>query len=88
MSDEHDSFCWAGLIIINPLGNVSVGTGKENVYGNCFLRFEKSGNKDLVIALSEWVFLEKGVLRVKSSSHHKSGDRETPQAYTIEDQVV
>lgn len=36
----------------------------------CFRR-QKSGNFELLTELSKWVFMEKGVLRVKGVSHHK-----------------
>lgn len=56
-------------------------------YGSGNKKFETSGNKDLIVALSQWVFKEKGVLRVKSLSHHIVGQKEPPQAYTITDLV-
>jgi len=56
-------------------------------YGSSSKKFETSGNKDLIVALSQWVFREKGVLRVKSLSHHLVGGKEPPQAYTITDPV-
>ncbi|XP_033117951.1 dolichyl-diphosphooligosaccharide--protein glycosyltransferase 48 kDa subunit-like, partial [Anneissia japonica] len=51
-------------------------------------RFAKSGNQDLAYALSQWVFKEKGVLRVTGVSHHIVGQKTPPAAYTIEDHVV
>ncbi|XP_033113598.1 dolichyl-diphosphooligosaccharide--protein glycosyltransferase 48 kDa subunit-like [Anneissia japonica] len=50
-------------------------------------RFAKSGNQDLAYALSQWVFKEKGVLRVTGVSHHIVGQKTPPAAYTIEDHV-
>ncbi|TKR92501.1 hypothetical protein L596_007142 [Steinernema carpocapsae] len=47
----------------------------------------KSGNLDLVTELSKWVLKEKGVLRVKSVSHHKAGETEPPREYTINEKV-
>ncbi|KFD58798.1 hypothetical protein M513_00491, partial [Trichuris suis] len=46
-----------------------------------------SGNKELAIALSQWVFKERGVLRVKSVKHHKVGEVEPPVAYTVKDML-
>jgi len=51
-------------------------------------RYEKSGNQDLAIALSQWIFKEKGVLKVGKVSHHIKGQKQPPHAYTIMDIVV
>ncbi|MCP9262177.1 Dolichyl-diphosphooligosaccharide--protein glycosyltransferase 48 kDa subunit [Dirofilaria immitis] len=48
---------------------------------------QKSGNFELVTELSKWVFMEKGVLKVKSVSHHKIGEKSPPREYTILDSV-
>jgi oligosaccharyltransferase complex subunit beta len=48
-------------------------------------KFERSGNKELVTALSKWVFKEKGVIRAKSVTHHLVGEKNPPQAYTVTD---
>lgn len=50
--------------------------------------FEKSGNEALVKALSDWVFKEKGVLRLSNITHHKVGESEAPSEYTITEDVV
>ncbi|XP_044169192.1 dolichyl-diphosphooligosaccharide--protein glycosyltransferase 48 kDa subunit-like [Acropora millepora] len=50
--------------------------------------YSKSGNQDLAIALSEWVFKEQGVLRVGEVKHHRVGEVTPPVAYTIEEDVV
>ncbi|XP_061197195.1 dolichyl-diphosphooligosaccharide--protein glycosyltransferase 48 kDa subunit-like isoform X3 [Saccostrea echinata] len=50
-------------------------------------KFPKSGNEDLAISLSQWVFKEKGVLRVGAVKHNKQGEKEPPQAYTVYDMV-
>lgn len=75
-----------------------VFTGSLDMFSDAFLQakvqkfgttkvHEKSGNEDLAKALSSWVFKEKGVLRVKSVSHHLVGKKEAPAAYTILDDV-
>ncbi|KRX83529.1 Dolichyl-diphosphooligosaccharide--protein glycosyltransferase 48 kDa subunit [Trichinella sp. T6] len=46
-----------------------------------------TGNRDFVKAISEWVFKRKGVLRVKSIRHHRSGELLPPPDYTIMDGV-
>lgn len=51
-------------------------------------RFPKSGNEDLALSLTQWVFKEKGVLRVGAVKHNKQGEKEPPQAYTVFDMVV
>lgn len=50
-------------------------------------KFAVSGNQDLASSLSQWVFREKGVLRVGKVKHHKVGEKEPPQAYTVLDDV-
>jgi oligosaccharyltransferase complex subunit beta len=47
-----------------------------------------SGNQQVATALSQWVFKEHGVLRVKSVSHHRPGEKDPPPAYTIMEKVV
>ncbi|KAI0219947.1 Dolichyl-diphosphooligosaccharide--protein glycosyltransferase 48 kDa subunit [Lamellibrachia satsuma] len=59
--------------------------GVQNANGG--QRYEKSGNQDLAIALSQWVFKEKGVLKVGKVAHHIKGQKQPPQAYTILDVV-
>lgn len=51
-------------------------------------RFDKSGNEELSSALSQWVFKEKGVLRVVSVKHNKVGESAPPVAYTIKENIV
>ncbi|XP_045163066.2 dolichyl-diphosphooligosaccharide--protein glycosyltransferase 48 kDa subunit-like [Mercenaria mercenaria] len=50
-------------------------------------RYEKAGNQDLAMNLADWVFKSRGVLRVGDVKHHKQGEKEPPQAYTIYDMV-
>ncbi len=52
------------------------------------LRYEQTGNQELVEALSRWVFKEAGVLRVGAVTHHPVGESTPPAAYTITDLVV
>ncbi|KRZ66752.1 Dolichyl-diphosphooligosaccharide--protein glycosyltransferase 48 kDa subunit [Trichinella papuae] len=47
----------------------------------------QTGNRDFVKAITEWVFKRKGVLRVKSIRHHRSGELVPPPDYTIMDAV-
>jgi oligosaccharyltransferase complex subunit beta len=50
--------------------------------------YDKPGNEALIKALSDWVFKEKGVLRLSSVSHHKEGEKNPPAEYTITENVV
>uniref|UniRef100_A0A8B9Q0F6 Dolichyl-diphosphooligosaccharide--protein glycosyltransferase 48 kDa subunit n=1 Tax=Apteryx owenii TaxID=8824 RepID=A0A8B9Q0F6_APTOW len=50
-------------------------------------RYSQTGNYELAIALSRWVFKEEGVLRVGAVSHHRVGERAPPNAYTVTDLV-
>jgi oligosaccharyltransferase complex subunit beta len=48
----------------------------------------KSGNEELSISLTKWVFKERGVLRTVSIQHHKVGEKSAPAAYTIKENIV
>lgn len=48
----------------------------------------KSGNQDVVDAITKWVFGATGRLRVSSVTHNKEGEKEPPAAYTITDPAV
>uniref|UniRef100_UPI0035902ECA dolichyl-diphosphooligosaccharide--protein glycosyltransferase 48 kDa subunit n=1 Tax=Myxine glutinosa TaxID=7769 RepID=UPI0035902ECA len=50
-------------------------------------RFERSGNYELAVAISRWVFKEEGVLRAGRVHHARIGERDPPPAYTITDLV-
>ena len=71
----HDAKCW-----IRKLDAVA------DLFS--FFRFDKSGNEDLVNAMAKWVFQEEGVLRVGKVIHHRVGETEPPEAYTVTDMVV
>jgi len=51
-------------------------------------RYSQTGNYELAVALSRWVFKEEGVLRVGAVSHHRVGELAPPNAYTVTDLVV
>lgn len=51
-------------------------------------RFDKSGNEELSVALSQWVFKERGVIRVTGIAHHLVGESKPPIAYTIKQDIV
>lgn len=48
----------------------------------------KSGNQDVAITISKWVFGETGRLRVVSVAHARDGEKEPPASYTILEPVV
>ncbi|XP_061592649.1 dolichyl-diphosphooligosaccharide--protein glycosyltransferase 48 kDa subunit [Cololabis saira] len=50
-------------------------------------RHEQTGNMELAMALSRWVFKEAGVLRVGAVTHRRAGETIPPAAYTITDLV-
>ncbi|XP_065342276.1 dolichyl-diphosphooligosaccharide--protein glycosyltransferase 48 kDa subunit [Cloeon dipterum] len=49
---------------------------------------KRSGNQEVATALSKWAFKETGVIRVKGVSHHKAGEKNSPAAYTITEDMV
>ncbi|XP_008411279.1 dolichyl-diphosphooligosaccharide--protein glycosyltransferase 48 kDa subunit isoform X1 [Poecilia reticulata] len=50
-------------------------------------RHEQTGNMELAVSLSRWVFKEAGVLRVGAVTHHPVGEMAPPAAYTVTDLV-
>lgn len=50
-------------------------------------KFDKSGNEQLALNLADWVFKEKGVLRVGTVKHLKKGEKAPPVAYTVFEEV-
>ncbi|CAG2227728.1 dolichyl-diphosphooligosaccharide--protein glycosyltransferase 48 kDa subunit-like [Mytilus galloprovincialis] len=50
-------------------------------------KFDKSGNEQLSFNLADWVFREKGVLRVGAVKHLKKGESAPPQYYTVFEEV-
>lgn len=50
--------------------------------------YKNSGNQAVAIAVSKWVFGESGRLRVAAVNHHKEGEKEPPQSYTITEDAV
>jgi oligosaccharyltransferase complex subunit beta len=49
---------------------------------------EKSGNLNVINAISKWCFKEVGQIRIKSVKHHKEGEKESYESYTISEPVV
>lgn len=50
-------------------------------------KYEKSGNENFAKQLVRWTFQERGILRVKSVSHHRVGETSAPSVYVIKDEV-
>lgn len=53
-----------------------------------FCRISKSGNEDLALALTDWVFKQRGVLRARNIRHYLKKDKTTPSFYTIKNDIV
>jgi len=51
------------------------------------IKTDRSGNQELAVHLTEWVFKEKGMLRVAGVEHHRVGEKHPPAAYTVLDDV-
>lgn len=51
-------------------------------------KYTGSGNEGLSVALTQWLFKEKGVLRVVEVKHHEVGQSTPPAAYTIKQNIV
>lgn len=68
-------------------GNIFIFQPRYSVRPS-FSSADRSGNLDLVTALSKWAFKEVGVLRVKKVEHHLAGNRDVPREYTIMQEVV
>merc|ERR1712183_23440 len=49
--------------------------------------FAKSGNEELGSSLTSWVFQKSGVLRSGAVKHHLEGETESPQSYTVMEDV-
>ncbi|XP_050548530.1 dolichyl-diphosphooligosaccharide--protein glycosyltransferase 48 kDa subunit-like, partial [Daktulosphaira vitifoliae] len=47
-----------------------------------------SGNQEAAINIALWTLKDRGVIRVKSVSHHKLGETSPPPSYTIMDMAV
>lgn len=63
-------------------------SGVEKAIGGNGKAAVKSGNQEVVDAITKWVFGATGRLRVTSVAHHKEGETQPPHAYTITEPVV
>ena len=45
------------------------------------------GNREFCIAVAQWLFHERGLLRPSNMRHHKVGETERPEAYRVSDEL-
>lgn len=82
----------SAVVLVGSIDLLASTPGKGSVLGlqplfaSC--RYSQTGNYELAVALSRWVFKEEGVLRVGPVSHHRVGETAPPNAYTVTDLVV
>jgi len=50
-------------------------------------KYEKSGNENFSKQLISWAFHERGILRATNVHHHKVGEKDAPETYTIKDNI-
>jgi len=88
------------VVLVNSLQAINnsrvIMTGSLKMFTNEFIEspvkvndktYEKSGNLDFITNISKWTFQEKKVLKVVSSKHHKVGETERPEYYTIKNNI-
>ncbi|ORX48922.1 Dolichyl-diphosphooligosaccharide-protein glycosyltransferase 48kDa subunit [Piromyces finnis] len=90
----------SNIVLVNTLQAVNnariIITGSTKMFTDEFIEspvkindktYEKSGNLDFITNISKWTFQEKKVLKVISSKHHKVGETERPEYYTIKNNM-
>jgi len=88
------------IILVNTLQAINnariVMTGSTKMFTDEYINspvkindktYKKSGNLDFITNISKWTFQEKKVLKVVSSKHHKVGETEKPEYYTIKNNM-
>jgi len=50
-------------------------------------KYAKSGNEELAVEISKWLFQERGRLRASNLTHHNQGGALNPAAYRVTDKV-
>jgi hypothetical protein len=58
------------------------------IHVNSFGRGKPSGNTQFAQDIAAWTFQESMVLRIDSTWHHRANETNSPEVYTINDQVV
>ncbi|CAF1031483.1 unnamed protein product [Adineta ricciae] len=61
---------------------------QNSVQSNTDKKSVKSGNEELALALTDWVFKQRGVLRARNIRHYLKSDKTTPSYYTIRNDIV
>jgi len=51
-------------------------------------KFDRSGNEVFTSKLAQWVFQERGILRVTNIKHHRVGETTPPETYTIKEDII
>jgi len=88
------------VVLVNTLQAVNnariIMTGSTKMFTNKYIqspvkvngkKYNKSGNLDFITNISKWTFHEKKILKVVSSKHHKVGETERPEYYTIKNNM-
>ncbi|OUM57332.1 hypothetical protein PIROE2DRAFT_65068 [Piromyces sp. E2] len=88
------------VVLVNTLQAVNnariVMTGSTKMFSDKYVSspvkvddktYKKSGNFEFISNISKWTFQEKKVLKVVSSKHHKVGETERPEYYTIKNNI-
>jgi len=63
-------------------------SGSLDFFSDKFFNLNQYGNQQLADSLAKWILKEEGVLRVRNVEHHKVGERNIPESYTITDNVI
>ncbi|CAF4776100.1 unnamed protein product [Rotaria socialis] len=87
------------ISVLQARNNARVGfVGSLDFFSNDFFdsavqstdgkKSDKSGNEELAIALTDWIFKQRGVLRARNIRHYLKQDKSTPRFYTIKNDIV
>jgi oligosaccharyltransferase complex subunit beta len=78
----------ARVMFVGSLDFFSNDFFESSVHPSSGNLFAKSGNEDLATGLTQWLFKERGVIRVAHVDHHQVGEKKAPAAYTIKQQMA
>jgi oligosaccharyltransferase complex subunit beta len=87
------------ISVLQARNNARVGfVGSLDFFSNDFFQSSvqtnngkthtKSGNQDLAIALTDWLFKQRGVVRARNIHHYLKEDKTTPRFYTVKNDIV
>jgi oligosaccharyltransferase complex subunit beta len=85
--------------VLQARNNARVGfVGSLDFFSNDFFqssiqsidgkKSSKSGNEELAIALTDWIFKQRGVIRARNIRHYLKEDKSTPSFYTIKNDIA